>query len=146
MATSKEALRAKFDKYDKDGSGHLSIDEFFSALSSENPSKQFPTDLESRSKLLTLADTDHDGTISFSEWCQLYDESRLLAVFRSFDQNGDGVISLEELRVALSSHGASLTTAQLRRCLKLVDLDKDKDVSGSECEVWAPLLECDAVA
>lgn len=52
-------------------------------------------------------------------------DKELRDAFRAFDQNGDGFISVSELRRAMSKMGQQLTDAEIEAIIR--DVDKDGD-------------------
>jgi Ca2+-binding EF-hand superfamily protein len=64
-----------------------------------------------------------------------------MGLFKEMDRDGDGVLTLSELRAALESKGIFMPEAQSRDLLARVDIDADgvidyEEVSpcGSACE------------
>ncbi|KAL8607695.1 hypothetical protein ACOMHN_039369 [Nucella lapillus] len=52
-------------------------------------------------------------------------EKEMRDAFRTFDQNGDGVISISELRQAMTKMGQKLSDAEIQATIR--DLDQDGD-------------------
>ena len=52
-------------------------------------------------------------------------DAEMRDAFRAFDQNGDGVISVSELRQAMAKMGQKLSDAELEAIIR--DVDKDGD-------------------
>lgn len=83
-----EALRNAFERFDVDGSGTLSRDEFIAVVTREKSTACPP-----RLRAEVLGEEDAD------------------ALFDMFDQNQDGRISIEEFCVAMAMTGADATAA-----------------------------------
>ena len=62
----------------------------------------------------------------------IYDESRLLTIYKEIDEDGDGEITLEELRKALCTCGVFLTDLQLKQTFEVVDTNDDGKISYFE--------------
>ena len=74
------------------------------------------------------------GAIEFEEFLPLIaskmkdktaKDSEMRDAFRAFDQNGDGFISVSELRQAMSKMGQKLSDAEIQAIIR--DVDKDGD-------------------
>lgn len=53
-------------------------------------------------------------------------------IFRRFDKNGDGVLSMMEIECAFTVLGVSARYADLRRFFLLTDLNRDGAIDGKE--------------
>ncbi|KAF8797884.1 EF-hand [Phlegmacium glaucopus] len=95
-----------FSSVDTDRSGSISVTELQSALVNGNWSK---FDLDTVKMLMSLFDTNRNGTISFTEFAGLW--KYLLEwqnVFRHFDRDRSGTIEEHELAEAMRSFGYNL--------------------------------------
>jgi len=124
-------LRAAFRSLDKNGDGRLSPEEIYEAL--HNHGLSTPMVLE---EVLRSVDSNGSGCLDYTEFlaatvdqslCQRRDIAH--SAFRTFDLNGDGRITSEELQQALSSddidHSPSASRVQ-----RMVD---EADVNGDGC-------------
>lgn len=101
-----EGLNQTFAAFDLDRDGKLTAAELAAGLAEHG------VDLDAIDQLVTSIDMDGDGSIQYSEFVAslLMTQGKLLEdvlyhAFHIFDVNGDGSISLEELRVMLSGTG-----------------------------------------
>ncbi|KAL2270086.1 hypothetical protein VTJ83DRAFT_2270 [Remersonia thermophila] len=132
VATFKEV----FSVFDKDGTGDITADELGEVMRELGLN---PTASELRD-LVNEADLNNDGVISFEEFLALMShsaneqdaEQELLNAFKTFDKDGSGTISTEELRSVLKSLGENLTDAELDEMIKLADHNGDGQIDYAE--------------
>ena len=85
-------------------------------------------------------DTDGNMEIEFPEFLQLMarnmqdiDEEKLIQTgFNVFDADGDGQVSLEDLRSVMQSLGEQMTDDQLNDIINEIDTNGDKQMSFEE--------------
>ena len=58
-------------------------------------------------------------------------EGDMMAAFKTFDRNGDGFISLSELKFVMTQLGEKLTDDEYEQMLDAVDLDRDGRINYS---------------
>jgi len=138
MDTSKiEGLTAIFHKFDVDNDGKLSTEELAEGL------KEMQIDSDSIKEMVRAVDMDHNGTVEYSEFVAalLATQGKLVEeviwhAFEVFDVNGDGQISLDELRSMMSEDGP--LTAMLPDGKKIdevlaeIDTSQDGAISFNE--------------
>ncbi|KAJ1280916.1 hypothetical protein BS78_04G268400 [Paspalum vaginatum] len=83
-------------------------------------------------EMIAAADCDGDGFISIHELGALFEDGdqadTLRAAFEEYDENGDGVITAEELRRALRRLGLCGDEMTAERCVEMVAaVDRDGD-------------------
>jgi len=100
-----EQLKETFVGLDTNGDGVLSAAEIRSGF--ERASMEVPKDLE---KLIDQLDTNHSGGVDYTEFLAAsldakiaQQESVAWSAFRVFDQDGDGKITVDELRKVLGA-------------------------------------------
>eukprot|EP00656_Telonema_subtile_P005598 TRINITY_DN12548_c0_g2_i2.p1 TRINITY_DN12548_c0_g2~~TRINITY_DN12548_c0_g2_i2.p1 ORF type:complete len:502 (+),score=144.21 TRINITY_DN12548_c0_g2_i2:203-1708(+) len=110
--TQLEFLRTLFEMYDMDQSGCLTVDELTAMLTSGGHSPG-PSLM---GEVMRFADKSGDGTIDFPEFvnalCRDQATHQMIAkplmryssMFKSFDTNGNGLLSLAEFRIMYDSH------------------------------------------
>ena len=88
-------------------------------------------------EMLKECDTDKSGFIDYTEFltatvnkAQAYSKERLKEVFNIFDKNGDGKISLDELKTVLGGNGKS--DEMFRRMIKEADTNGDGEIDLEE--------------
>lgn len=132
VAEFKEA----FMLFDKDSDGRITSSELGIVMRSLG---QRPTETELRN-MVTLVDTDGNGTIEFNEFLFMMSkkmketdsEEELREAFRVFDKNGDGFISASELRHVMTNLGEKLTDEEVEDMIREADLDGDGLVNYDE--------------
>lgn len=133
-------FKETFDLFDKDGSGSISASELKSVMISLGLS---PTD-EEVDDLVNEIDIDGNNTIEFNEFLTLMSkqltsndaEQELIEAFKVFDSNGDGFISVSELKSVLTSIGEDLTEDELNQMIT----DVSKGTGKINIEQFAALL------
>lgn len=125
------SLAKTFRFIDKNNDGVLTIDEFKQALK-ETDNKS--VDEASIKAIIQQADMDGDGTISWKELLLATTarhlaakEERLWRSFKSLDLNGDGKLSVDELRGALEKD-----TEEIKALIAEVDKDQNGMVDYDE--------------
>ena len=91
-------------------------------------------------RMIQAVDDDKDGRINFGEFMAMM-KARTLAqdlkekmteMFRTFDLDGDGVITSEELRAVLEGAGDNLSQEQIQLIIRRYDHNQDGVVSLEE--------------
>ena len=110
-----QKLREVFQSIDKNGDGFLSPSEIKQAV------EKYDFQIDSK-ELISQIDSDKNGLINYSEFLtatvdksSAYSKLRLQQAFQKFDKNGDGKISLSELKSTLGGEGKndSIFTAMI---------------------------------
>jgi len=123
----REELFEAFRIFDKDNDGRITSDELegiiqkFSDGSSKAEIKE----------MIAKIDTNNDGTIDFEEFVQLMASAKsspdeeMMAAFKIFDEDGNGTITIDELRKVMKKLGERVTEDQLKEMIKAADLNND---------------------
>lgn len=131
------SLRQAFIAMDKNSDGFLTQAEVKEGLKTSG-FKKIPADLQ---QLLESVDADGSGKIDYTEFLAASLERRVYlkkdacwAAFRVFDRNGDGQISMEELKMVLKDDNMqSVATAQhLQQMMSEVDLNGNGSIDFEE--------------
>ncbi|XP_022761666.1 calmodulin-like protein 3 [Durio zibethinus] len=131
-------LKRVFQMFDKNGDGRITKEELNDSL--ENMGI-FITDGE-LTQMIEKIDANGDNCVDIDEFGELYQsimddkdgEEDMKDAFDVFDQNGDGYISVDELRSVLVSLGLKQgkTVEDCKRMIKKVDVDGDGRVNFME--------------
>ena len=133
-------FKETFDLFDKDHSGSISASELKTVMKSLGLS---PTDDEVQD-LVREIDIDGNNMIEFNEFLTLMSkqitshdtEQELVEAFKVFDTNGDGVISVSELKAVLKYIGEDLSEEELNQMIQEVS----KGTGVINIEQFAALL------
>ncbi|KAL3517893.1 hypothetical protein ACH5RR_020482 [Cinchona calisaya] len=131
-------LRRVFQMFDRNGDGKITKKELSDSL--ENLGIYIPE--KELVQMIHKIDVNRDGYVDIDEFGTLYrtimderdEEEDMREAFNVFDQNGDGFITVEELRSVLSSLGLKQgrTLDDCKLMIKKVDVDGDGMVNYRE--------------
>merc|ERR1719438_269658 len=133
--------KAAFSKFDSDGDAEITFDELRRGMGSNF------NDNEIRS-VFALGDTDQDGTISYLEFAKLMipnsmdvlskfwkcfrDAKVIRQAFKSFDVDGDGQITKQEVAQGMNKSGRAFTMEDIEILFILGDKDGDGQIDFTE--------------
>ena len=127
-------LKEEFDKIDVNKDGEISKNELITCLESIYPSQVAKNKAEAIFKEI---DFNNDGSINFSEFLtvniqkeKLLNEETLDRAFRMFDLDGNGYITIDELKKTMPLE--ITTKAGWRNLVSEVDKDGDYQISFKE--------------
>ncbi|KAH7101568.1 calmodulin [Auriculariales sp. MPI-PUGE-AT-0066] len=129
-------FEAAFNSFDKDGDGVIDATDLGIMMRSFG---QVVTDEQLRDVVLRL-DLNGSGAIEFSEFVSMMrqreresdGEQEIREAFAVFDRDGNGFISAQELRSAMSKFGEQVTPAEVDDMIRLADLNNDGFVNIDE--------------
>lgn len=118
-------MRKVFDKFDSNKDGKISSAEYKAILRALGKGSK----VGQVQKILKIVDLDRDGFINFKEFMDVHNgEIRTIDIqnaFQTFDLNGDGKISTEEVMKVLTGLEESCNLDDCRRIVRAVDTDGD---------------------
>jgi len=122
-----------FRLFDKDGNGKIDKFELAEVMKALG-SPATPQDIED---MINEVDLDRNGTIEFNEFMimmgsQKNEEEELKNAFRTFDKNGDGYISRDELKLVMASLGESLKEEEIEEMMREADENRDGKLDFKE--------------
>ncbi|CAJ1955558.1 unnamed protein product [Sphenostylis stenocarpa] len=131
-------LKRVFQMFDRNGDGRITKKELSDSL--ENLGILIPD--KDLSLMIERIDVNGDGCVDIDEFGELYQnimderdqEDDMREAFNVFDQNGDGFITVEELRTVLNSLGLKQgrTVEDCKKMIMKVDVDGDGMVDYKE--------------
>ena len=141
-------LSEMFKTFDKDGDGKITFDELKEELQNIG---DFKTDKEIL-QMIREVDLDKNGTIEFNEFAIYFDKQigsiqtrreEMKLTFNTFDINGDGFITFDELKTVFSSLGEEMDVDNMKNMIQKVDLNHDGKLDFNEFAKLWKLLHSD---
>jgi calmodulin len=129
-------LRDAFSAHDRNGDGRITLQELRQALEELG---EEPADEELRA-LMLKADADGNQSIDFAEFLafmrrrlrQAGAEDEIRDAFNTFDRNGDGLVSIDELLQVMGMLGEAMTREEAEASLQRADSDGDGQLTYEE--------------
>ncbi len=125
-----------FAVYDKNGDKKITMAELAAVMKKLRPT----CPQEEIVAVMADIDKDHDGIIDYREFVQSilekrehpYQDNELRDCFASCDKNGDGHISVAELRETMTALGQPMTDKEAAEVMKLYDKDGNMEMDFLE--------------
>ncbi|XP_036764090.2 calmodulin-like [Manis pentadactyla] len=126
-------LKEAFSKFDKDGDGSINTQELGAVMQALGKNL---SEAELK-EIISKVDTDADGVISFPEFLEEMvrrmkawrKKQGLQEAFRVFDVDGNGYISVDELKQVMAKLGEELSQEVLEAMIHEADMDQDGQVN-----------------
>lgn len=119
---------------DRDGGQGISKEEFLEWLGFDLRAQNIVAAFESGEPLFDAYEALHSGEAQKSkEKSKMKTSEAILNIFKEFDQNGDGIISKDELKKVMKAVGFDGDIAAM---LRVADVDRDGMVSYREFVKW----------
>ncbi|XP_035716257.1 calmodulin-A [Folsomia candida] len=129
-------FQESFGIFDKNGDGTISTKELGMVMRSMG---KFPSAAELE-QMISEVDGDGSGTIDFQEFLSMMarnqgsrdEKMEVHESFRVIDKNGDGFITVGELRQVMANIGENASYEEIQEMIKVADLDGDGKVNFDE--------------
>jgi len=129
-----DCLKEAFALFDADHDGEITVHELGRVMRNHGLN---PTNEELKDMIRNV-DKNSNGAIDFNEFIEMMVrkeakvEEDVMHAFRVFDRDGDGYISVEELRLTMNNLGEPLTDQEVRSMIEEADLDGDGRINFQE--------------
>ncbi len=129
-----DCLKEAFSLFDADHDGEITVGELGRVMRNHGLN---PTDDELQDMIRNV-DKNSNGAIDFNEFIEMMlrrdskIEEDVMHAFRVFDRDGDGYISVEELKLTMNNLGEPLTDHEVRSMIEEADLDGDGRINFTE--------------
>ncbi|KAI9314589.1 calmodulin 2 [Dichotomocladium elegans] len=130
-ATDKE-IEAIIQAVDRNHDGQIDFEEFVLAMTDHLHSRDHSTRHESAAAKRAQSFPQSGKRLSYHE------SDELNQVFNAFDKNGDGFISIEELKEVMSRLGENLNDHELKEMMQEADINKDGLIDFKEFKKLIP--------
>ena len=130
-----ETFKATFQQYDRDSDNKISMRELSSVLKAFNLNNDFnadQTDLinDEISKKMKGVKVELEFFLDivsqkYLEFNNTYSNEEVINAFSTFDKEGNGTISAEELRTVLTTLGDVLTAEEVDELIREADINSD---------------------
>ncbi|XP_035715989.1 calmodulin-A-like [Folsomia candida] len=129
-------FKESFGIFDKNGDGTISTKELGMVMRSMG---KFPSAAELE-QMINEVDGDGSGTIDFQEFLSMMkhnqgsrdEKMEVHESFRAIDKNGDGFITVGELRQVMANIGENASYEEIQEMVKVADLDGNGKVNFDE--------------
>lgn len=129
-------IRESFNMFDQNGDGTISIEELKEVMTNLGQSVSD----ENIQEMLEDVDTDAEGNLDFESFRKIMTQKmattdinkEMQEAFNFFDQDGDGTITAEELRLCMQKLGEELTEDEIKEMLKEADADGNGEIEYAE--------------
>mmetsp|Transcript_46180 Transcript_46180/g.53468 ORF Transcript_46180/g.53468 Transcript_46180/m.53468 type:complete len:511 (+) Transcript_46180:33-1565(+) len=125
-----------FQKLDRNGDGQLTRDELLKGFAEIN---KFGFNEKEVDELLKQADSNGNGVIDYGEFVAasinrktLLDKERLEAAFNLFDKDGNGELTMDEIKEVFSPGEKNMNDEEWVALIKEVDKNKDGKINYTE--------------
>eukprot|EP00300_Choanocystis_sp_HF-7_P041435 c8163_g1_i1.p1 GENE.c8163_g1_i1~~c8163_g1_i1.p1 ORF type:complete len:197 (-),score=32.07 c8163_g1_i1:74-589(-) len=131
-----EEIKEAFDLFDTDGSGTIDPKELTAAMKSLG----FEAKNQTIYQMISDLDKDGSGAIDFEEFLDMMTarmsdkdtREDIMKVFRLFDDDKTGTISLKNLRRVAKELGENMSEDELREMIERADSDGDGEISPED--------------
>nr|XP_022331532.1 calmodulin-A-like [Crassostrea virginica]XP_022331533.1 calmodulin-A-like [Crassostrea virginica] len=131
-------IKTLFSVFDKNKDGFLTAKEVAALLQSGKLSVSIP--YNAVQKIVRGVDQKDKKMVNITQLTELLGQhcsefnpmGDMLEAFKVFDKNGDGVISVSELRQVMNNLGERLTDRELQRMFQNADQDGDGEINFNE--------------
>mmetsp|Transcript_3759 Transcript_3759/g.6193 ORF Transcript_3759/g.6193 Transcript_3759/m.6193 type:complete len:161 (+) Transcript_3759:81-563(+) len=132
----KQEIKEAFDLFDSDGSGSIDAKELKVAMRT----LKFDATDEEIEKMISDVDADGSGEIDYEEFLKMMTakilkedpKEEVLKVFRFFDDDETGKITLKNLKRIAKEVGERMTDQELQEMIDEADRDGDGEVNEEE--------------
>lgn len=125
-----------FQKFDRNGDGYIDKEELSVLLKLYLQMEEVPTD-QQLARIMAKVDVDQDGKISFKEFKSMMsgtedETTKYYATFSTFDRDGDGYITFEDLAEVLQLVHPEMKEEEIKSIMKALDQDNDGKIGYPE--------------
>jgi Ca2+-binding EF-hand superfamily protein len=148
VETDDKKIKALVNQVDKNHDGQIDFDEFvlamtrFTAATPEVELKKWKTcPTVDKNITKSVAAADSRRAKSYTRRMSQHEPDELRLCFEKFDKNGDGQISMDELKEVMNRLGEKLTDQELKDMMQDADTNNDGFIDFQEFKALMPNLK-----
>ncbi len=134
----RKEYKEAFDMFDKDGSGHISVEEIHRVM------KNMGNEMSKEEIKSMISDLDQDGSgeIDFEEFItfmqrtavqeDISEEEEVIRAFQTFDKDGNGYLTCDEFKYILTNLGDKFSPEDVAEIFNEADLNHDGKIEYRE--------------
>lgn len=141
IVTDEKKISSLVKEVDSNGDGHIDFNEFVNAMTSLLGSTEQDNSLRKWSSYPDDTVEKDSKQKTYTRRLSRHETDELRLCFEKFDKNGDGQISITELKEVMNRLGEKLTENELKEMMNDADTNKDGCIDFEEFKALIPVSD-----